>query len=384
MFKLDINRKLTVQSITQVTDYVNFNLFQMNVTYDYDLLSIINEISEYNHPKHRALNDQRVSAAIFREAVGIPGRIDFNSFGCTAFKMVDESGIVRMGEKDSLKGNADVPNIAESHVQGMARYGKTYYFAHNIKEYSKGHMVVCCNGEYKDVSIDPEHYNHPGGIQRMEDYLMVGSETSNHEKSKIYLYNVSNASDEKPVVPVRVSKFEIDRQYVGCVAAGICRLKDSSILIGALDFHGSDSGVKGCAIDFYVTKENDWKTKEIILSTPKFTVFKELSDCQNISLYYDGIVDKLYLLAFVSSSTAGSYKDCVEIYEIKIGKNASNDMILVNKLHMTTKHGGIVGIDGVHFRWGASLDMGMDADAPQPMIVVCSRNFVAKKNTVND
>lgn len=105
MFELDINRKLTVQSIVQVTDYVNFNLFQMNVKYDYDLLSIINEISEYNHPKHQALNDQRVSAAIFREAVGIPGRIEFNSFGCTAFKMVDESGGVRMGRNYDFKND---------------------------------------------------------------------------------------------------------------------------------------------------------------------------------------------------------------------------------------------------------------------------------------
>lgn len=105
MLHLDDDRKLTVKSITKDTDYANFNLFHMDVKYDYNLMKIINEISEYNHPTHPTLNDKILSEAIFKEAIGISGKIDFDSFGCTAFKMVDKNGIVRMGRNYDFKND---------------------------------------------------------------------------------------------------------------------------------------------------------------------------------------------------------------------------------------------------------------------------------------
>lgn len=103
--KLDVERKLTVDSIVKKTDYANYNLFYMDVKYDYNLTRIINEISMYNHSDHPILNDKIVSAAIFKEAVGISGKINFDSFGCTAFKVVDKNGIVRMGRNYDFKND---------------------------------------------------------------------------------------------------------------------------------------------------------------------------------------------------------------------------------------------------------------------------------------
>ena len=117
MLKLDDERKSTVNSIKPVTDYANYNLFQMDIRYEYNLIQIINEISTYNHSEHPILNDQIVSAAIFREAMGIPGKIDFNSFGCTAFKMVDNN-TVRMGRNYDFKNDTSCM-LVKCHPKGM-------------------------------------------------------------------------------------------------------------------------------------------------------------------------------------------------------------------------------------------------------------------------
>lgn len=105
MLKLDAERKATVSSISNVTNYANYNLFYMDVLYNYSLDNIIAEISSYNDSKNHVLNDKIVSTAIFKEAMGIPGRINFDSFGCTAFKMVDQSGLVRMGRNYDFKND---------------------------------------------------------------------------------------------------------------------------------------------------------------------------------------------------------------------------------------------------------------------------------------
>lgn len=117
MLKLDDERKSTVNSIKPVTDYANYNLFQMDIRYEYNLIQIINEISTYNHSEHPILNDQIVSAAIFREAMGIPGKIDFHSFGCTAFKMVDNN-TVRMGRNYDFKNDTSCM-LVKCHPKGM-------------------------------------------------------------------------------------------------------------------------------------------------------------------------------------------------------------------------------------------------------------------------
>lgn len=117
MLRLDDGRKATVGSISKVTNYANYNLFQMEILYDYNLHNVIAEISSYNNSENHGLNDKIVSTAIFKEAAGISGKIDFDSFGCTAFKMADQSGIVRMGRNYDFKNDTSCM-LVKCHPKG--------------------------------------------------------------------------------------------------------------------------------------------------------------------------------------------------------------------------------------------------------------------------
>ena len=286
------------------------------------------------------------------------------------------------GKQKDKKGNADVLNIAESHVQGILRYGNYYICSHNNKGYSKGHMVIIGENDYQDIETSIEHFNHPSGIQRMDDYMIMGIENSEHSRSYVYLYNIAGLSLSN--LPKRIENFEIYRKNAGTTATGIC--KDESrkkYIVAAYDMHKSDNNTDGSTFDFYeigYKDGEDLKSKQVKLSSPSYSIKKDFSDCQNISLYYDPIVKKNYLVAFTTTSEGLSYKDCMEVYELLVDERKLKS---VAKFHLKTDHGAIIGIDGVHVRWGASQDIVFENGVAKPHVITCSRNFVAKNLTIN-
>ena len=119
------------------------------------------------------------------------------------------------------------------------------------------------------------------------------------------------------------------------------------------------------------------------MSKPTYTIPKKFTDCQNISLHYDSIAKKIYVIAFttVYSSSIASYSDFMEIYELLADEKRLNSIV---KINLKTKHGSTLGVDGVHFRWGTSQYITYTNDVAVPHIVACSRNFIAEKLTVNN
>jgi len=86
----------TVLSIEKMTDYGDgYDLYRMDVKYDYDLDKIIDsDLSD----------DQSMVNAIIKEAMPLlPVSIKVPSFGCTAFTMQDTDGAVHMGRNYDFK-----------------------------------------------------------------------------------------------------------------------------------------------------------------------------------------------------------------------------------------------------------------------------------------
>lgn len=80
----------TFSSIEQLTDYEDgYNLYRMDVKYDYSIDNIIN---------YGITDDQSMIDAILKEALPmLPVSIEAPNFGCTAFTLTDNDGDVHMG-----------------------------------------------------------------------------------------------------------------------------------------------------------------------------------------------------------------------------------------------------------------------------------------------
>lgn len=79
----------TIRTIEKVTDYEDYNLYSMDVKYDYDLDRVI----EYG-----ITDDQSLVDAIVEEAIPIlPVHIRVPDFGCSAFTLQEADGDILMG-----------------------------------------------------------------------------------------------------------------------------------------------------------------------------------------------------------------------------------------------------------------------------------------------
>ncbi len=79
----------TIRTIEKVTDYEEYNLYRMDVKYEYDLDRLI----EYG-----ITDDQSLVDAIVEEALPIlPVQIDVPDFGCSAFTLQEAHGDILMG-----------------------------------------------------------------------------------------------------------------------------------------------------------------------------------------------------------------------------------------------------------------------------------------------
>lgn len=93
-----LTRFRTMSTIKKITSYNDgYNLYSMDVKYDYSLDNVINCGIE---------DDQTLINAIIREALPLlPVKINVPSFGCTAFTLVGNDGYIRMGRNYDFKND---------------------------------------------------------------------------------------------------------------------------------------------------------------------------------------------------------------------------------------------------------------------------------------
>lgn len=88
----------TMNSIEKLSDYDDgYNLYRMEVKYDYSLDDVIN---------YGIKDNQTMIDAILKDALPLlPVKIEAPSFGCTAFTLTDADGDVHMGRNYDFKNN---------------------------------------------------------------------------------------------------------------------------------------------------------------------------------------------------------------------------------------------------------------------------------------
>ena len=88
----------TMNSIEKLSDYDDgYNLYRMEVKYDYSLDDVIS---------YGIKDNQTMIDAILKDALPLlPVKIEAPSFGCTAFTLTDADGDVHMGRNYDFKNN---------------------------------------------------------------------------------------------------------------------------------------------------------------------------------------------------------------------------------------------------------------------------------------
>lgn len=284
-------------------------------------------------------------------------------------------------KKDSFKGEPWVPNMAESHIQGFGiltdSKGKEYGIAsHNNKGYSKGFMMYLnCGkgGEAIKQDVPVEHYNHPGGIQIVGDYVFLAVENSDNNKSYIRLCDLSNLFINEEPVWIAKEDFIIDMPSHGAAAVAATRYcsKDGEKMMivpctpSKLFIYRTDAGEKLPVAG----------AKNELLATQMIEKISEdaAGNIQNINLVTqknENGEDSVYMFVYISKGKGVSFSDSMELWKfdpdnkkfIKVGEN----------FHIKSSGGGAAGI---HFRYGAGLQI----KNGELLFYATQRNFVSGK-----
>lgn len=288
----------------------------------------------------------------------------------SAFNAVDEDGT-----RHSLSGEPWIPNIAASHVQGVMAYGQYLVLTQNNVGYSRGYLMVgdVQGGEYCNKYETPfAHYNHPAGGQVIGDYAAVAIENSAYDKGYVAFYDLTTVSASAPPALLDVPRIERPGQGAGAVGITSWTAADGTerYLLAVYDNHQLDFytatapiGSASCAFELLQSASTGSQGMDGVF------LLTDLS--QNI--YVVGLEgrEKTFLGVPVGIS------DHAVLYTYDLETNA---LQLVTRRHLSTSHGGIVGLYGVHFRWGCGLSIESDGSL---QFLATQRNFVGYRLTYN-
>lgn len=261
-------------------------------------------------------------------------------------------------KKNSFKGEPWVPNMVKSHIQGFGIVtdpkGKEYgIVSHN----NKGFMMYLNCGEKREAikqDVPIQHYNHPGGLQIVGDYVFVAVENSDHNKSYIRLCDLSNLFiNEKPVW-IAKEEFIIDMPDHGAAAVAATRYHSKN---------GEKMLIVPCTPSKLFIYQTNAGNELPIAGTENKLLFtqmiKEISsdaagNIQNINLVTqenENGEDSVYMFVFISKKRV-SFSDSMELWKLD---SKNNKFIKIGEnFHMKSSGGGEAGI---HFRYGAGLQV---------------------------
>ncbi len=255
------------------------------------------------------------------------------------------------------------------HVQGVAYYRNSHLDGSKVCDYfslfstndqfdTTGSIIVCdLQNRTQAFYFDLDGHsgmdlNHPGGMQVIGDFLVIGKETqlgSSVQASEIVFYNLSGMAIDTP--PAWLS-YSIARLGKKAGAVGITRFTNQSgesrYLLAVYD-NGD--------IDFYVSN-----SQFSFVDNPSDGAFELFANCTASQSGYSSInlvtedSGNIYMVGFRSEDSDGSYADFADLLRISLDEdNQTASLIQVDSRHMYTEQSTIIGIEGIHFRYGAGI-----------------------------
>ena len=264
----------------------------------------------------------------------------------------------------------DWPDVEEydNHIQGYAIYKDLFHiFSHSDNEDYGRLIFVSTTGTVKNekeytpdkiytMNTPSDGYNHPGSIQLIGDYLLVGTENDDG-KGKIWLYDLTtiNTSGSQFLKDPKLLRDNLSKASTVGVT-DITRLDGKAVPSGKSVY--AIGVMSNQELVIYTSNEvNQGNIMDIgPLTYRNRYVFKTDGDYHSIA-FFCAADRSLCMVGFRAIST-GSWDDHCDVYQLTYtdGSFRESSRRLFTE-QMKTDHGAMVGSFGVHFRWGAGLQI---------------------------
>ncbi|MEQ9859659.1 hypothetical protein OI450_06515 [Pectobacterium cacticida] len=285
---------------------------------------------------------------------------------------------------DKIKTTPEVRRIAgfntkwktdAYHMQGMARHDNYYFFTHNDigNDGALIYVADITKNDYNNtIKTNTGRFNHPGGCQIVDNYLITASQehtflTSKYEDTQLALFDISDPSRSR-------KKVLWENEKISCMAAAMTRIQDNqnNTIYFVMAY---ESGTKfhffSCHIPGTIDKSS---IQKITLKSPdsfKGYAAQEGKNIQNFNLISDN-ENRIYMVEFATSGSDNYlYLSLIE------WDGATNQSIMVStplsykKLSMQ---------ENASFDYGA----GLYCNNEKISVFACGRNSVNGMLIVNE
>lgn len=274
-------------------------------------------------------------------------------------------------------------NIGLEHVQGYTQYeheGKTYYIFTHDTTGDYGYVIVTTSFDASSEKVWqlPKGDNHPGGIQCVGQYLFVPCEKDNY--SNIHIIDLLTGEF------VHTIKFE---HRAGCLGITDYQINGQQYYIMVIGekttYHVYraliDESVKNNIANAHFNKVGTFTLEDVnfieIQDNGHEKNHKHDIDCQGMGLITEADSNKVYMLAPVKEKTS---EDWIYLMEINIANESSVSINCRYCRHIRSK-GGIGGVDGIHFRYGAGIRI---TSGSKLVVLATARNIISMGYTSLD
>ncbi|MGV8174762.1 MAG: hypothetical protein ACP5OU_03575 [Methanothrix sp.] len=250
--------------------------------------------------------------------------------------------------QDNIPGKyltSDVPLSSGGHIQGIAKYFNFKIISHSNDSDKRGYLCIYFLDKYKNKLEVPDT-NHPGGIQIIGDVLVVPVEGAN--SSTIHFYRLDLMTEYNPIPDLLLYSLHLNKR---CGGLGITNFTSNNIELYLLATY--DNG----AIDLYVSKEfpgHNWELKASRLC--KESGYSEICLLTEVNQTVYMIGFRTTHIPTKNDMPTDYYDDYMDIYRINTNDWTITPLEDLSR-HMIFKFKGTDSMYGVHFRWGAGIDI---------------------------
>lgn len=262
------------------------------------------------------------------------------------------NAITTNGTVHEFSSNYSYSTTSQSHLQGFAVYDNVYIITQNRHGHTSGYIYFAHGSDLTvfgcmDLEVPGNNssnhdrcYNHPGGIQVIDDYLLVPIQTQDYANTIVQLYSVSEIANSKPKFCLLNGDYlldshgnRIDGAFGGIGIANMGRY----FLLAVCD---------NAQVHFYASTTNN-------LTSARWDALFSATmadDASEVSLVCD-TNGTAYMIAFSVDTHGTSYADHAYLYHVDTTAQVIEQ--LANR-HFDTNSSSFT-IAGPHFRWGAGI-----------------------------
>ncbi len=270
------------------------------------------------------------------------------------------NGLSTDGTQINLSGFPGSYDPTTNHIQGYSQYeapdGTDYVIlSHSVSSADYAHIVIGPKSGSTKLGFKTylKGWRHPGGIQVIGDYLLVGSEQNS--SSHVDLYDLRSLAVNELR---RVEKFDLSLNHKAG-AIGITQYRDNGnkyYLLSVTHLDGSNSVYHMYRANASAGIENAHFSE--VGSFP-FNL-----DFQGYGLLTDSNMTDVYMIGLYSETSGATFDDYAYLYQYDTSDWSFEE--IQDPIHFYS-HGGGVGMMGVHFRYGSNAFIDSDDD-----LVLCA------------